>query len=384
MHNLLQEYKNTKFNHNNFVNPSEKILISFRRSPKVEITGRGADEKYEIKFSDRRTGNILCSNTISKNCWLSPIQRYYVDWNIQIFKNGVQIVDHNLDLKGEKVLIVFDSKSVGDTISWVPQVEEFRKIHKCELYVSTFHNQLFRNSYPDITFIEPNSPTDVKIKYEWWIGVYLDDVTPNHPIHWQKLPLYKIASDQLGIRDHKEIKCKIDSPPKINLLNNQKYVCISISSTAGCKHWQYKGGWQTVVDYLNSIGYKVVLVQRERLPWMDLPELKNVIHPEINSSLDAASIINDCEFMIGLSSGMSWLAWALNKKVILISGFTSEFHEFSTPHRIINKDVCNSCWHDTDHKFDRANWNWCPRDKNFECSTSITPDKVIKEVDKLV
>ena len=384
MQNLLEEYKKTEFNNSNFVEPTEKITISFRRSPKVEITGTGGDDKYSILFTNRKTGKILCSNVISKNCWLSAIEKYYIDWNIKISKNGNEIIDHNLDITGEKVLIVFDSKSVGDTIAWIPQVEEFRKIHKCELYVSTFHNHLFKKSYPDINFLEPNAPSEVSIKYEWWVGVYLDDVPPHHQTHWQKLPLYQIASDQLGIRDHREIKCKIDTPPEIDFLNGEKYVCISTASTAGCKHWQHKGGWQVVVDYLNSIGYKVVLVQRERLPWMDLEELKNVIHPQISTSLEAASIINNCEFMIGLSSGMSWLAWGLNKKVILISGFTAEFHEFSSPHRIINKEACNSCWHDTNYKFDRGDWNWCPKGKNFECSTTITPDKVIKEIDKLV
>ena len=232
MQNLLEEYKKTEFNNSNFVEPTEKITISFRRSPKVEITGTGGDDKYSILFTNRKTGKILCSNVISKNCWLSAIEKYYIDWNIKISKNGNEIIDHNLDITGEKVLIVFDSKSVGDTIAWIPQVEEFRKIHKCELYVSTFHNHLFKKSYPDINFLEPNAPSEVSIKYEWWVGVYLDDVPPHHPTHWQKLPLYQIASDQLGIRDHREIKCKIDTPPEIDFLNGEKYVCISTASTA--------------------------------------------------------------------------------------------------------------------------------------------------------
>lgn len=384
MDNLLKEYENTDFNKNNFLENKEKILINFHRSAKVEvINNRSTGAKYKINFIDRSSGATVCSNTISENCWLSTNELYYKDWRVEVFKNDKLIVNHELNLNGKNVNIVFDSKSVGDTIAWIPQVEKFRKTHNCNLYVSTFHNHLFKNSYPQINFFEPNAGSH-RVHYEWWIGVYMDKISNHHPTDWRKLPLHQIGAEQLGMKNSPEIKCKIDDPPKINFLEGQKYVCISNSSTAGCKHWQNKNGWQDVVDHLNSIGYKVVLVQREKLPWMDLPELKNVIHPEINNTLEASSLIKGCEFFIGLSSGMSWLAWGLNKKVILISGFTGSFHEFHTPHRLINEDVCNSCWHDTNHLFDRGDWNWCPKNKDFECSKSISSNKVINEINKLV
>jgi ADP-heptose:LPS heptosyltransferase len=48
------------------------------------------------------------------------------------------------------------------------------------------------------------------------------------------------------------------------------------------------------------------------------------------------SCISNSEFFIGLSSGLSWLAWTLNKEVIMISNFTEENHEFKC-HRPIVK-----------------------------------------------
>ena len=112
MHNLLGEYKKTEFNYNNFIRNSEKVILNFRRSPTVEILDNSSnDDKYRIVFKDRDAGNTLCSNTISKNCWLSAIEKYYVNWNIQVFKNDKQIVDHNLNLENQKVSIVIDSKS---------------------------------------------------------------------------------------------------------------------------------------------------------------------------------------------------------------------------------------------------------------------------------
>ena len=67
-----------------------------------------------------------------------------------------------------------------------------------------------------------------------------------------------MCSDILGI-PYREEKAKVLIKDKTRR-EQQKYVCISTSSTAGCKHWH---GWQEVVDYLNSKGYKVVVIQKE-------------------------------------------------------------------------------------------------------------------------
>jgi len=93
--------------------------------------------------------------------------------------------------------------------------------------------------------------------------------------------------------------------------------------------------------------------------------------------------IKASDFFIGLGSGLSWLAWACDVPVVLISGFSEPFAEFDTPYRVINKNVCHGCWNDPELKFDKNDWNWCPRNKNFECSTSITPEIVIKEIKKI-
>jgi len=63
-----------------------------------------------------------------------------------------------------------------------------------------------------------------------------------------------------------------------------------------------------------------------------------------DTSLD--SVINHlrgCEFYIGLSSGISWLAWAVNAKVVMVANFTEANHEFECI-RIDNRKVCNGCW----------------------------------------
>ena len=101
------------------------------------------------------------------------------------------------------------------------------------------------------------------------------------------------------------------------------------------------------------------------------------------------NIIHHSEFFIGLSSGLSWLSWAIGKHVVMISNFTEEDHEFtSNCTRIINKSVCNGCWNNPKHKFDKGDWNWCPEYKNsyrqFECHKRITGEMVINKIKNLI
>jgi autotransporter strand-loop-strand O-heptosyltransferase len=97
--------------------------------------------------------------------------------------------------------------------------------------------------------------------------------------------------------------------------------------------------------------------------------------------------IYNSRFFIGLSSGLSWLAWALDTPVIMIANFTDENHEFKC-HRVTNTNVCHGCWNDPQYTFDKGDWDWCPvhkgTDRQFECHTSITPDMVIEQIKKLL
>ena len=95
------------------------------------------------------------------------------------------------------------------------------------------------------------------------------------------------------------------------------------------------------------------------------------------------------EFFIGLSSGLSWLAWGLGKQVVMISNFTNEEHEFMfNCTRIVNRSVCNGCWNNPMFKFDKGDWYWCPEHKGterqFECHKSITSDMVIEQIQHLL
>ena len=157
-----------------------------------------------------------------------------------------------------------------------------------------------------------------------------------------------------------------------------KYVILAPESTAGCKEWTYDS-WVLLSKLLKENGYTPVVLTSKKY------NIKNVPNAYGRSLEEAMNILYHSEFMIGLSSGLSWINWALGKHTVMISGFTPKYHEFTTNiTRIQNEHSCNSCWSNINFKFDSGNWNWCPiwegTDKQHICQKSISPLTVFNEI----
>ena len=83
--------------------------------------------------------------------------------------------------------------------------------------------------------------------------------------------------------------------------------------------------------------------------------------------------LRNAKAFIGIGSGLSWLAWALNTPVIMISGFSEAYSEFEDCERITApKNKCSGCFNRT--RLDAGDWEWCPDHKGtsrmFECTKS--------------
>lgn len=90
------------------------------------------------------------------------------------------------------------------------------------------------------------------------------------------------------------------------------------------------------------------------------------------------------EFFIGLSSGLAWVANAVNCPVVMICGFSQDWFEFYTPYRVANRLVCNGCFNDVHAIF----MGGCPRHKGttreLECQKKIYPAHVIDAINRLI
>ena len=371
-----------------------KFGIDFTDGAYCEIIGNDDDVEYNLKFINKKTNQIVYESNIRSHYFSRTSLKYFIDYQIRIKDTAGKYdeIIYNMDLNSNRVVIRFESKALGDTLAWIPYVEEFRKKHNCTVFCSTFHNYLFEEQYPDINFINPKDDTPFNIYAKYHIGWFRDNndnIDLNrHPTNVVNQPLQKTASDILGL-EFKEIRPTIksytfDKPLPV------KYFTFSIQSTAQCKYWNYPDGWNILLHKLASHGYVGICIDKHRE--FGNVNYMNKVPPncidKTNLSLeDAIAMMDKADFHIGTSSGISWLAWALGKKVVLISGFTDPILEFSEDCiRVHNLNVCNGCFTNPIYKFNPSDWEWCPvykgTDYQFECSATITPDDVFNKMKK--
>jgi len=355
-----------------------KVEISFQSGPKVEVLGN-IEQEYFIEFIDSTTNKVIHSSTIKNNMWAKCNKAYFIPWVIKI--NG-KIV-HSFNLKDKITKITLDSKSIGDTLAWTPQVVEFQKKHKCKVVVSTFFNEWFKNNpnYKDITFIEPDIPYESYAQYK--IGWFKEEVkwdTNKNKNLPNTVPLIQTATDILGL-SYKEINHGVDFKLGKRPIK-EKYICIGPQSTAGVKEWPHEN-WRKLAKILHSKGYKVVslslnnfkgtnIITKSKLPWNEV--FNYLYHSDL---------------FIGLGSGLSWANWAINKHTVMINNFIPYGHEFThNLTKIENHSVCNNCWAKPEVMFDAGDWDWCPiwrgTEKQHICQKSLTVKQVFNSVEKLV
>jgi autotransporter strand-loop-strand O-heptosyltransferase len=342
-----------------------RILQNFINHPFLEIKGE-SDSEFDVRFYDE---NDVCQyqSVIKSNSWVRLNRQYYTKWKTYVYQDGELIYENVLDLHGKKVFISIESSALGDTIAWVPYALEFQKKHGCKVVLSTFHNKIL--DYPELELVEPGSSVNCYAMYK--IGWHYD--TNREPELPNTIPLQKAASNILGLK-YTEIRPKLFT--KRDCPEHDKYITIATNSTTGCKFW-VREEWQKLINYYTEQGYKVYNVSKEVNPFDNCPQIPDT---SMESTMDW---IYHSTFFVGLSSGLSWLAWSLGKQVVLISNFTEFDHEFLTNCiRITNEKVCHGCWNKSDIKFDKGNWDWCPYNKNFECQTSITADMVINRISR--
>jgi autotransporter strand-loop-strand O-heptosyltransferase len=354
-----------------------KYNYQFVTNPYFELLGSESEKKYKIEYIEPN-GNVLYRNVISTNNWIRLNREYFTDYTIKLYEEDKLIFLDKVNFENKRIFISFDSHSLGDTIAWVPYCLEFKNKHNCHVIVSCKWSEFFQDEYPEIEFV-PIGSTVHNLHAMYKLGWFWNK--DKEPELCNTIPLQKTATNILGL-NYFEIQPKIRFEQKERPIK-EKYIAIATHSTSGLKYWNYPNGWQQLVDTLILSGYKVISISKEK------SELKNVTDLEDTSIENTMNVIYHSEFFIGLSSGLSWLSWAIGKHVVMISNFTEFDHEFtSNTTRITNNEVCNSCWNNPMFKFDKGDWNWCPEHKDtprqFECHKSITPQMVINKITHLL
>ncbi len=343
-----------------------------------------AEHPWRVRLSDLDTGNILFETELKAGA-VNSSKRYYIRFKIEIWQNGESVLAHEYSAKDRNVLIQFPVGTLGDPMGWFPYAVKFGEQHGCKLTCTMGEAMigLFRDAYPQITFLTHEEVKAEDYYATYSLGLFFDDKDfIFQPCDFRHVGLHRTAGYILGV-DPTEV------PPRLSIPDDSRpiaepYVCIATQSTTQSKYWNNPHGWREIIAFLKEAGYRVVCIDQKAvhgtgLIWNHLP---NGAEDQTGEKplAERARYLKHADFFVGLSSGLSWLAWAAGTPVVMIAGFTHPTNEFATPYRVINYHACNSCWNDVRHRFDHKDFLWCPRHKDtprqFECTRLITADHV--------
>jgi len=356
------------------------LRLDFNCGLRLEVP----EGNFRVVISDFDSGQIFFARNIS-DVRLISVEKYFIRWHVEIFLDGAKIFSHTLNLDGQEIHLAFDKNGgLGDTLALLPFAQAFKKSFNCRVVISLpdYLSELAANFYPELAQVnEMNFQT-----YATYYPVMNFGDFPTVPADIRNAPLNRLAGEILGI---KTLPPKPTFKPTLPRIFSERYVCIGVQASTPTKGWHYPEGWKIVVDYLKSLGYRVFCIDKEKFQSdgkysSAMPDNAEDFTGDF-SIMERANMLYYAEFFIGLSSGLSWLADAVNCPVVMICGFTHDWHEFYTPYRVANRLVCNGCYSDIRV---RAFNDFCPYKKNtareLECQKKISPRQVINAIECLI
>jgi autotransporter strand-loop-strand O-heptosyltransferase len=363
--------------------------FDFNEGCRVAVPETG--NPWRVRISDLDSGNILYETEIAAGR-VSSTKQYFIRFRLELWQGGESVLAHEYSAEGREVLIQFPVGTLGDTMGWFPYAVRFFEKHRCKLTCGMAEKliPLFKDTYPEITFISENEIHPERYYASYRLGLFFDDKDCVHqPCDFRFVGLHRTAGYILGV-DPTEV------PPRIALTDDSRpipepYVCIAVQASSRTKMWNNPHGWHEITRFLKEAGYRVICIDQRPvhgsgIVWNHIP---HGVEDETGDRplLERARWLKHAEFFIGLGSGLSWLAWAMDIPVVLISGFSHPNTEFSTPYRVINYHACNSCWNDPHHRFDHHDFLWCPRHagtpRQFECTRLITAEQVRQTIRRI-
>jgi autotransporter strand-loop-strand O-heptosyltransferase len=365
------------------------IKFDFNLGARVTVPDGKA---WRVRLRDLDTGNILFESSAGAS-FINSTKRYYLRFGVEVLDGDAAIFQHDYSARGEKILIQFPVGTLGDIMGWFAYAVKFQEAHECRLTcaMSELLIPLYRDAYPQIEFITHEQVKPELYYASYCIGLFFDDEDRVwQPCDFRLVGLHRTAGYILGV-DPTEAAPKLsfvdDGPPLA-----EPYVVIAVQSTTQAKYWNNPHGWREVVEFLKAKGLRVICVDQKPthgfgIVWNHIPHGAEDFTGD-RPLAERARWMRHAKAFIGLSSGLSWLAWASGVPVVMISGFTHPTNEFTTPYRVINYHACNSCWNDVRHRFDHKDFLWCPRHANtprqFECTRLITASQVIATISQIL
>ncbi len=357
----------------------EGLRLDFNFGLRLDVP----EGNFRVVIGDAETDEIFFDEYISGGRLIS-VEQHFIRWHVEIFSGDKKVFEHTLNLEGKKVLLAFRQNALGDIIALLPYSREFQKRNRCELsiYLPEYLREFAAQLYPDLPQVD-------EINFKTYATYY--PLMPMASIRTIAADLRNMPMERMGgvILGLKTIQPKPTFKPTLPPVTSEPYVCIGVQASLARKGWHYPGGWEIVVDYLKSLGYRVFCIDKEKV---QSDENYTVTAPSNAEDftgdipiMERANMLYHAEFFIGLGSGLSWLANAVDCPVVMICGFSQDWHEFYTPYRVANRLVCNGCFNDIRVFFIK---HFCPYHKGtsreLECQKKIHPRQVINAIERLI
>ena len=355
------------------------VLIDFNYGLRLQIP----EGNFHVRIVDAESDYVFLDEDVSAVTLIS-IEKYFIEWEIAIWKDGEPVFFHQFDPRGQHIHFQFTKSTLGDNIAMLPYIEAFGKQFDCEVSCSiadVFHC-IIKNYYPKLRLTK-SLPEDSYACFYMQLPINLPFVAPEDSL---LIPLLRMG--------HAILRC-ITRPPKTIFTPTkpreiaEPYVCIAVQASTPAKGWLNPHGWDEVIAHLKELGYRVLCIDRDRQCSDQFNTIKMPRGAEdFSGSYDLLDRINQlayADFFIGVSSGLSWLAWAIDIPVVMISGITARWYEFDTAYRVSNPLVCHGCFNECR---DHSQLSGCPLFKDsaraFECSKKISARQVINAIDRLI
>ena len=372
----------------------EGIRFDFNQGCRVALPQRSAGA-WRVRLRDLDTGNILFESE-NQGAFVNSTKRWFVRFRVEVWSldEGVAeprpVFTHDYDPSGRDILIQFPVGTLGDTLAWFPYAARFAERHagcRVTCALSGLIIPLLRDAYPNLRLLTHEEAVERRLAETVYatysLGLFFDDAAGDwQPTDFRQVGLHRTAGYILGV-DPAERRPLLALPDESRPIV-EPYVCVAVQSSSQCKYWNNPNGWPDTTEFLKASGYRVICIDQkpvhgQGLVWNHIPHGAEDATGD-RPLVERARLLRHATAFVGLSSGLAWLAWAAGCPVVMISGFTHPSNEFATPYRAINYHTCNSCWNDVRHRFDHADFLWCPRHANtprqFECSRLITAEHV--------
>lgn len=378
----------------------EGILFDFNQGCRVALPNRQTGS-WRVRLRDLDAGNILFQSE-NQGAVVNSTKRWFVRFGIEVWSledEGEErlVFSHDYQARDRDVIIQFPIGTLGDTLGWFAYAARFAAFHPGSRVTCALSGKiipLLRDAYPELILVTHEEMVERRLEETAYatysLGLFFDDTACDwQPTDFRQVGLHRTAGYILGV-DPEEAAPRLALPDESRPIEDP-YVCIAVQSSSGCKYWVNPHGWREVVAFLKRRGYRVICIDQKPVHgfgvmWTHIP---HGAEDETGDKplTERARWLRHAAFFVGLSSGLSWLAWAAGCPVVLISGFTHPTNEFTTPYRVINWHVCNSCWNDPKLRFDHKDFMWCPRHagtpRQFECTRLITAAQVIRTIETI-